>query len=87
VLRVLAEIPLFLTPFILYAGFLLFMKRDIKEREHWQYKRVLWLTITGVILVLISIAIFENKGHLGYEYRPATSINGEFKPAEWIKRP
>lgn len=86
-LRIFAEIPLFLAPFLLYTGFLIVMKRDIKERAHWQYKQVLWLTISGVVLVLISLMLFGNRGHLGYEYRPATSINGEFKPAEWIKRP
>jgi hypothetical protein len=86
-LRVWSEISLFLLPFALYVGFLMAMKLDVKERAHWRSKQLLLLTIVGAFLVFISIALFENRGHLGYEYRPASFNEGVYKPAEWVKRP
>jgi glucan phosphoethanolaminetransferase (alkaline phosphatase superfamily) len=80
------RVLLFALPFALYVGVLLAMKRDVKERAHWRYKQLLLLTITGVFFVFISIALFNNKAHLGDEYVPASFIDGVYKPAEWIKR-
>ena len=79
---VLTEIVLFLVPFVLYAVFLLAMRRALFDPEHWPWSRIAWLVIAALLLMLGSFVYFANYSGapVGREYVPAHVEDGKFVP-------
>ena len=80
---VLTEVLLFLTPFVLYAVFLLATKSGVLDLKSWPLMRVLTLAIAAMLLVLGSFIYFANESGapVGHEYVPAhVDERGNFVP-------
>lgn len=54
---VLTELALFLTPFALYAVFLMATRAGVLEPEAWSWRVLGWLTIAALITVLVSFVV------------------------------
>src|SRR5215510_12607495 len=54
---ILIELALFLTPFVVYAIFLWATKADVLHPELWSLKRVVWLGIAALVLMLGSFVV------------------------------
>ncbi|MBD8876053.1 MULTISPECIES: DUF6111 family protein [Stappiaceae] len=78
---VLSHMILFLLPFVGYAVWL-WIKKKSQTSENWKNGPMAWLTLAGVLLVLISLVIFATfqKMPEGTEYRPSRMENGVFIP-------
>ena len=76
------ELALFLTPFAIYALFLLATRNAVMERSAWPPKTVVTLAIVALRLVLGSFAyLAEFSGAPpGSTYEPAHMENGTFVP-------
>jgi hypothetical protein len=79
---VLTEVLLFLTPFVLYAVFLLATKAGVLDVKSWPLARVLTLAIAAMLLVLGSIIYFAHFSGAppGSTYVPAHIEDGKFVP-------
>jgi hypothetical protein len=79
---ILTEIGLFLTPFVLYAVFLLFTRAGLFKGENWPWSRVAWLAISAFVLMAASFIYFANYSGapVGTTYIPAHMENGKFVP-------
>jgi heme/copper-type cytochrome/quinol oxidase subunit 3 len=79
---ILTELVLFLTPFALYAVFLIVTRAKVFERANWPGNRVFVLTIIALLLVLGSfVMLAEFSGAPpGSTYEPARVENGKFIP-------
>jgi asparagine N-glycosylation enzyme membrane subunit Stt3 len=62
---ILTELAFFATPFVIYAIVLFLMKKDARDREHWEAKVIGWLALAGIVLVAASLAWFAHYG--GYK--------------------
>jgi hypothetical protein len=78
----LTEAVLFLTPFAVYAVFLLVMRRGLFDGASWPLPRLLWLTIAAFALVIGSFIVLAHFGGSkpGSTYVPAHIENGKFVP-------
>jgi hypothetical protein len=76
------ELALFLTPFAIYALFLLATRNAVMERSAWPPKTVVTLAIVALLLVIGSFAyLAEFSGAPpGSTYEPAHMENGTFVP-------
>jgi hypothetical protein len=78
----LTEIGLFLTPFVLYAVFLLATNAAVLQRKSWAPRRLITLLIAGLVLMisgLVALAEFSGAPP-GSTYVPAHIEDGKFVP-------
>jgi len=79
---VLTELALFLTPFALYAIFLVATRAGVMDASSWSWSTLAWLTIAALALVVgsfIVIAQFSGAPP-GSTYVPAHIEDGKFVP-------
>ncbi len=78
----LTEIALFLTPFALYAAFLLATRAGVLDPQHWPISRLVTLAIIALALIVGSFVYFANFSGAppGSTYVPAHIDNGKFVP-------
>ncbi|WP_208998271.1 DUF6111 family protein [Roseibium aquae] len=72
---------MFLLPFIAY-GVWLWLNKKSQTAENWQGKPIAWLSLTGMVIVvvsLVSLATFQRMPE-GTEYRPSKMEDGVFVP-------
>ncbi|HET7850586.1 MAG TPA: DUF6111 family protein [Pseudolabrys sp.] len=76
------EIVLFLTPFALYAAFLLATRAGVLDPQHWPISRLITLAIIALALIVGSFVYFANFSGAppGSTYVPAHIENGKFVP-------
>jgi hypothetical protein len=76
------EIGLFLTPFVLYAAFLVETRAGILHPNAWSMTRLASLIIASLILMGASFFIFAEFGRAppGSTYVPAHLEGGKFVP-------
>ncbi len=81
---VLTEVILFLTPFALYAGFLLATRAGVFDAQSWPLSRVAWLTMAAFALMVGSFIYFAHftGAPVGSDYVPAHMENGKFVPGQ-----
>ncbi len=79
---VLTEAALFLTPFVLYAAFLLATRSGVMLPAAWNLRRVAGLVIASLILVVSSFLLLAQFSGAppGSTYVPAHIENGKFVP-------
>jgi heme/copper-type cytochrome/quinol oxidase subunit 3 len=79
---ILTELVLFLTPFALYAVFLIATRAKVFERSNWPSNLVFVLAVIAVLLVLGSFVMLAEFGGAppGSTYEPAHMENGKFVP-------
>ncbi len=79
---VLTEIALFLTPFVLYAVFLVATKSGVMDLKSWPVVRVATLAIAALALMLGSFIFFAHFSGAppGSNYVPAHIEDGKFVP-------
>jgi Family of unknown function (DUF6111) len=78
------ELALFLTPFALYAVFLLATRAGVMEPESWPLTRLGILTAIALALILGSFLYFANYTGAppGSRYVPAHIEDGKFVPGK-----
>jgi hypothetical protein len=76
------EIGLFLTPFVLYAAFLLATRADVLQPKSWTVRRIASLIIASLILMVGSFLVLAQFGGSppGSTYVPAHIEGGKFVP-------
>jgi hypothetical protein len=76
------EIALFAAPFIAYALFLWATREGVLDVSSWPLRRLMWLTISALVLVIASfLALAEFGGSPpGSTYVPAHLENGRLVP-------
>lgn len=81
---VLAELALFLAPFVIYALFLWATRAGVLHPDSWTLPRMAWLVIAAVVLMLGSFIVLAEWGGAppGSTYVPAHTENGKFVPGE-----
>ncbi len=79
---VLTEIVLFLTPFALYAVFLVATKAEVFERAAWSPRILLWLTGAALGLMIVSFVLLAQFSGAPTDstYEPAHVEDGKFVP-------
>jgi hypothetical protein len=79
---VFTEIGLFLTPFVLYAAFLLASRAGIMQTGAWTLRRVASLVIVSLVLVVGSFLFLAQFSGAppGSTYVPAHIEGGKFVP-------
>jgi hypothetical protein len=78
----LTEISLFIAPFVLYALFLWATREGVLDVSAWSLPRLIWLTISALVLVIASFLILAQFGGAppGSTYVPAHMENGRLVP-------
>jgi hypothetical protein len=76
------EIGLFLTPFALYAAYLLATRTGVRQSSSWTMRRVATLVIASLVLVVGSFLLLAQFSGAppGSTYVPAHVENGKFVP-------
>ncbi|MDR3419776.1 MAG: DUF6111 family protein [Xanthobacteraceae bacterium] len=76
------EIGLFLTPFVLYAAFLLATRAGVVEPKSWTMRRIAGLVIASLVLMVGSFLVLAQFGGSppGSTYVPAHIEGGKFVP-------
>lgn len=77
------EVALFIAPFVLYAVFLWATKAGVFDPQSWPVKRIAYLAIVALLLVIGSFIYFAHYGGYapGTEYVPAhVDEQGRFVP-------
>jgi Family of unknown function (DUF6111) len=76
------EIGLFLTPFVIYAGFLLATRAGVLQPKAWTLQRLAGLIIASLVLMTGSFLILAQFGRAppGSTYVPAHIEGGKFVP-------
>jgi hypothetical protein len=76
------EIGLFLTPFVLYAAFLLATRAEVLNPNAWTLRRVASLVIASLLLMVGSFLVLAEFGGSppGSTYVPAHIEGGKFVP-------
>lgn len=79
---VLTEVVLFLTPFALYAIFLLVARGKVLDREAWGPRVIAWLCGAALVLLAGSFVILAEFSGAppGSTYEPAHVEDGKFVP-------
>ena len=79
---VLTELALFLAPFVAYAVFLWATRAGVLDPAAWSPPRLLWLTISALILLLGSFLVIAQFPHSqpGSTYVPAHVEDGKLVP-------
>jgi hypothetical protein len=78
----LTEIGLFLTPFVLYAAFLLATNASVLQRKSWPPRRLVTLLIAALVLMIGSFVVLAqfSGARPGSTYVPAHVEDGKFVP-------
>jgi hypothetical protein len=78
----LTEFALFLTPFVLYALYAWATQEGVFDAKAWSIPRLMWLTISALVLVIISLLLLAQFGGAppGSTYIPAHMENGRLVP-------
>lgn len=82
----LTEILLFLTPFVLYAAFLVVTRAGVLDMKAWPLSRLVWLGVAAFALVIGSFVWFAHFSGVpvGSTYIPAhVDEQGHFVPGMW----
>jgi hypothetical protein len=76
------EIGLFLTPFVLYAVFLLATRAGFLQPDAWTLRRLAGLVIASLVLMIGSFLVLAQFGGAppGSTYVPAHIEGGKFVP-------
>ena len=76
------EIGLFLTPFVLYAAFLLATRAGVLEPKAWTLRRIAGLVIASLVPMVGSFVVLAEFGGSppGSTYVPAHIEGGKFVP-------
>ena len=76
------ELALFITPFVLYALFVWATHEGVLDVNAWSVPRLIWLTISALVLVIISFLLLAQFGGAppGSTYIPAHMENGRLVP-------
>ena len=76
------EIALFVTPFAIYAAFLIATRAGVLDAEAWSMRRVAGLVVISLILVVGSFVLLAQFGGAppGSTYVPAHMENGRLVP-------
>jgi hypothetical protein len=79
---ILTEIGLFLTPFVLYAAFLLATRAGLLQSSAWTMRRLAALAIASLVLVIGSFVVLARFSGAppGSTYVPAHIEEGKFVP-------
>jgi hypothetical protein len=79
---VFTEIGLFVTPFVVYAAFLLATRAGVLQPSSWTLPRIAGLVIVSLLLVVGSfLALAQFSGAPpGSTYVPAHVLDGKFVP-------
>lgn len=79
---VLTELILFLTPFALYAVFLIATRTRVFDPAAWSLSTVIWLTTASFLLMIGSFIVLSQFGGAppGSTYTPAHIEDGKFVP-------
>jgi len=77
-----SEIGLFLTPFVIYAAFLIATRAGVLEPASWTLRRIAGLVIVSLILVVGSFVLLAQFSGAppGSTYVPAHIEDGKFVP-------
>jgi hypothetical protein len=81
--RALTEIALFLTPFVLYAAFLVASNAAVLHAKSWPPRRLATLLIAGLVLMIGSFVVLAQFSGAppGSTYVPAhVDADGKFVP-------
>ncbi len=78
----LTEIGLFLTPFVLYAAFLLATNAGVLQQKSWAPRRLTALLIAALVLMIASFVVLAQFSGAppGSTYVPAHVEDGKFVP-------
>jgi hypothetical protein len=78
----LTEIGLFLTPFVVYAVFLLATNADVLHAKSWPPRRLVTLLIAALVLMIGSFVVLAqfSGARPGSTYVPAHIEDGKFVP-------
>ncbi len=81
---ILSHFLLFLLPFLGYAIWL-WLNKKAQTSENWKNGPNGWLALAGLVLVLVSLALFASfkKMPEGAEYVPSHMENGVFVPGRY----
>jgi hypothetical protein len=81
----LTELLLFLTPFGLYAVFLIATRAGVLDPKSWPLRHVVVLAIVALVLVIASFVYFAqfSGAPVGTSYAPAHLENGKFVPGAY----
>jgi hypothetical protein len=76
------ELALFVAPFLLYALFVWATREGVLDISAWSLPRLIWLTISALVLVIISFLLLAEFGGAppGSTYIPAHMENGRLVP-------
>lgn len=76
------EIGLFLTPFVLYAAFLIATRAGVMQPSSWSARRIAGLVIVSLVLMVGSFLVLAQFGGAppGSTYVPAHIEGGKFVP-------
>ena len=76
------ELALFIAPFVAYALFLWATRAGVLDVSSWPLPRLMWLTITALVLVIASLLALAEFGGSppGSTYVPAHLENGRLVP-------
>ena len=76
------EIGLFLTPFAIYAAFLIATRSGVLQRTSWTLRRLALLAIASLVLMLGSLLLLAQFSGAppGSTYVPAHIDGGKFVP-------
>lgn len=79
---VFTEIALFLTPFVLYAAYLVATRAGLLDATAWRPPVVGWLTLVALGLLIMSFVVMAQFGGAppNSTYVPAHMENGRFVP-------
>jgi hypothetical protein len=79
---ILTEIGLFLTPFVLYAAFLMATRAGVLHSSSWSMPRLATLVIVSLVLMIGSFLLLAQFSGAppGATYVPAHIENGKFVP-------
>ena len=83
--RAIAEgLPLFLAPFIAYAGWLMLRQRYPLLAEHWSRGVLSWLTLAGLIVLVAGVLLLgATRDHQRGAYQPAQMQDGHLVPGHF----
>ena len=79
---VFTELVLFLTPFAVYAVFLVATRKGLLDAGSWALSRIAWLAIVALVLMIGSFVGLAQFGGVppGSTYTPAHVENGKLVP-------
>jgi Family of unknown function (DUF6111) len=79
-----SEIGLFLTPFVIYAAFLIATRAGVLDPAAWTLRRVAGLVIVSLVLVVGSFLLLAQFSGAppGSTYVPAHVEDGKFVPGK-----